>query len=315
MLCWSVRVLLVVGLLTAATQESQEQQKEEKEVSDKLGAGRGPPQNVTVTPEVTSLNVSWDPPDEPPSYYLAQVDSESYETNQTSVVILDLEPCTYYVITLTSVYDDEEYVTTSTGSTSSPVPPPPLSCWFTDITQTTASLNWQDDDIACMITNHSIIWWWDVLWNDEVGLEETFIALNHINLTNLSPYTNVTAGVAAATDSGYGAPTTCWGLTLQDIPGAPAITTIKLTEHSIYVTWSPPEEANGQILGYSVNIINEIRNITLYTDGMYNNAVIFDIQQNQSYKITVEAATEAGWGLPSDAVTIYTAGNEMLRKS
>ncbi|KAK8720632.1 hypothetical protein OTU49_013188, partial [Cherax quadricarinatus] len=170
MVRWMVQVLLLgVVLLTAATQDSEEHKKEEEEYYADVGDGRGPPQNVTVTPGLTSLTVSWDPPDELPLYYSVTVGSDTQVVYGFSVVINNLQPCTTYIISVVSVYQDESPVTYSSGKTLDSVPPPPQSCWFEDITNTTMTLYWQDAYINCAITNHNISWSWDVLWSDEAG--------------------------------------------------------------------------------------------------------------------------------------------------
>ncbi|KAK8723262.1 hypothetical protein OTU49_011942, partial [Cherax quadricarinatus] len=261
---------------------------------------------------VTSLTVSWDPPDEPPLYYTVTVGSDTQVIYGTSVIINNLQPCTAYIISVVSVYQDEESLPTySSGKTLDSVPPPPQSCWFDDITSTAMMLYWQDADINCAITNHNISWSWDVLWSDEAGSGVDTNTGYHMRLRDLSPYTNVTAEVASYTDAGYGPSTSCWNVTSQEIPGPVVITNITWSDQSLYVTWSPPEEENGVILEYSINIMNEDDTELVTVDGTTNEAAITDLQQCVSYDVTVEAATEAGWGPPSDVYNIFT--NEMYK--
>ncbi|KAK8723258.1 hypothetical protein OTU49_011942, partial [Cherax quadricarinatus] len=258
---------------------------------------------------VTSLTVSWDPPDEPPLYYTVTVGSDTQVIYGTSVIINNLQPCTAYIISVVSVYQDEESLPTySSGKTLDSVPPPPQSCWFDDITSTAMMLYWQDADINCAITNHNISWSWDVLWSDEAGSGVDTNTGYHMRLRDLSPYTNVTAEVASYTDAGYGPSTSCWNVTSQEIPGPVVITNITWSDQSLYVTWSPPEEENGVILEYSINIMNEDDTELVTVDGTTNEAAITDLQQCVSYDVTVEAATEAGWGPPSDVYNIFTNG-------
>nr|XP_053655957.1 phosphatidylinositol phosphatase PTPRQ-like isoform X2 [Cherax quadricarinatus] len=259
MVRWMVQVLLLgVVLLTAATQDSEEHKKEEEEYYADVGDGRGPPQNVTVTPGLTSLTVSWDPPDDPPLYYSLTVGSDTQVVYGTSVVINNLQPCQYCTISVISVYQDEESLPAySSGTTLNSVPPPPQSCWFEDITNTAMMLHWQDADIKCAITNHNISWSWDVLWSDEAGSDVTTNMGNHIRLRDLSSYTNVTAEVASYTASGYGPSISCWDVTSQEIPGAPVITSVTSSAQTLHVTWSPPDQVKGVIIQYSINIKNE----------------------------------------------------------
>ncbi|KAK8723261.1 hypothetical protein OTU49_011942, partial [Cherax quadricarinatus] len=216
MLCWSVRVLLLGLLLLTVTALDSEEQKKENDDDFSATPGRGPPQNVAVTASATSLTVTWDPPDEPPLYYTVTAGSDTQVIYGTSVVINNLQPCTAYIITLISVYQDESLVTYSSATTLDTVPPPPQSCWFDDITSTAMTLYWQDAYINCAITNHNISWSWDVLWSDEAGSDVTTNMGNHIRLRDFSPYTNVTAEVASYTDAGYGPSTSCWNVTSQE---------------------------------------------------------------------------------------------------
>ncbi|KAK8719377.1 hypothetical protein OTU49_014071, partial [Cherax quadricarinatus] len=148
----------------------------------------------------------------------------------------------------------------------------------------------------------------DVLWSDEQGSNETFNDRNTIKLTNFKPYTNVTVNVAAGTSAGYGAPTTCWNVTLQDVPGAPVITSIEYSEHLLYITWSPPEEGNGVILRYLVDIVSNGHHYTReYVTETED--VISDLPECTSYDITVTAETEPGSG-PSAANSTFLSGSD-----
>nr|XP_053655936.1 phosphatidylinositol phosphatase PTPRQ-like [Cherax quadricarinatus] len=300
MVRWMVQVLLLgVVLLTAATQDSEEHKKEEEEYYADVGDGRGPPQNVTVTPGLTSLTVSWDPPDDPPLYYTVTVGSDTQVIHGISVVINNLQPCTAYIISVVSVYLDESPVTYSSGTTLDSVPPPPQSCWFDDITNTTMTLYWQDAYINCAITNHNISWSWDVLWSDEAGSGVATNTGNHIRLRDLSSYTNVTAEVASYTASGYGPSTSCWDVTSQEIPGAPVITSVMPSAQTLHVTWSPPDQVKGVIIQYSINIKNEEGSSSISVDGSVTETEVSNLTKCSTYSVNVVAATEAGWGPPS----------------
>ncbi|KAK8723268.1 hypothetical protein OTU49_017497, partial [Cherax quadricarinatus] len=149
------------------------------------------------------------------------------DTTNTFYQINDLSACTSYLITVTSVYDNEQFQAFTSATTDLTVPLPPQNCELSKITKTTMDVQWTDTVRECRITDHLISWSWDVLWSDEQGSNETFSNSNTIKLTNFKPYTNVTVNVAAGSSAGYGAPTTCWNVTLQDVPGAPVITSIE----------------------------------------------------------------------------------------
>ncbi|XP_069960495.1 tyrosine-protein phosphatase Lar-like isoform X1 [Cherax quadricarinatus] len=308
MLCWSVRVLLLGLLLLTVTALDSEEQKKEKDHDFSATAGRGPPQNLMAEAvSSTAVYVSWDPPDDPPTKYTVLTEGDPRDTTNTFYQINDLSACTSYLITVTSVYDNEQFQAFTSATTDLTVPLPPQNCELSKITKTTMDVQWTDTVRECRITDHLISWSWDVLWSDEQGSNETFSNSNTIKLTNFKPYTNVTVNVAAGSSAGYGAPTTCWNVTLQDVPGAPVITSIEYSEHLLYITWSPPEEANGVILRYLVDIVSNGHHYTReYVTETED--VISDLPECTSYDITVTAETEPGSG-PSDAKSTFLSGS------
>nr|XP_053655954.1 uncharacterized protein LOC128704839 isoform X2 [Cherax quadricarinatus] len=91
------------------------------------------------------------------------------------------------------------------------------------------------------------------------------------------------------------------------VPGAPVITSIEYSEHLLYITWSPPEEANGVILRYLVDIVSNGHHYTReYVTETED--VISDLPECTSYDITVTAETEPGSG-PSDAKSTFLSGS------
>ncbi|XP_045604483.1 phosphatidylinositol phosphatase PTPRQ isoform X2 [Procambarus clarkii] len=277
-----------------------------------LQDSRGPPENLAVVEGlINALNVSWDPPREEPSYYRVEAGSNNEITHDTFFFIEGLQPCTHYSITVTSIYEGsgQTYPAFTDGTTDISVPPAPPSCWFDHIDTTSLTAYWSDPPFQCPLTNHNISWRSHVLWDDE---EDTSGAVrvpgDHYTLRNLRPYTKVTVSVAAATDAGYGPSTSCWNVTLQDIPGAPKITNVTSYERSLYVSWSPPEEANGVILQYVINIENDHFKSKENVTGSVYTATFSDIPACDSYDVTVHATTEAGAGPASGSWNIQQNG-------
>ncbi|XP_069158649.1 phosphatidylinositol phosphatase PTPRQ isoform X4 [Procambarus clarkii] len=310
MLWWSGRLLVLAALLTAAAAlDTEEIQKEEEGYL--VEAARGPPENVAVVGEFTNaLNVSWDPPGEEPSYYTVEAGTSNEITHDTFFLIEGLQPCTDYSIIVTSVYEGagQTFPAFTDGETDISVPPAPPRCWFDNIDTTLLTAYWSDPNIQCPVTNHSISWTSHVLWNDE---EDTGVAQtsgDHHTVRNLKPYTNVTVSVSAATEAGYGPSTTCWNVTLQDIPGAPTITNITSYERSLYVSWSPPEEANGVILQYVFSFENDHFKSNENVTGSVNTAAFSDIPVCDTYDVTAHATTEVGAGPESGSWNIHHSG-------
>ncbi|XP_069960493.1 uncharacterized protein [Cherax quadricarinatus] len=93
----------------------------------------------------------------------------------------------------------------------------------------------------------------------------------------------------------------------QPVPGAPVITSIEYSEQLLYITWSPPEEANGVILRYLVDIVSNGHHYTReYVTETED--VISDLPECTSYDITVTAETEPGSG-PSAANSTFLSGS------
>ncbi|XP_069158645.1 receptor-type tyrosine-protein phosphatase H isoform X2 [Procambarus clarkii] len=247
MLWWSGRLLVLAALLTAAALDTEEIQKEDEHlVLVAAGPGPGPPENVIATPVgSTALNVSWDPPEEPPLYYIVRIDSESIEndTSNTYFLVEGLEPCQDYYIRVLSRYNGNQYTAKATGTTNTPVPPSPQTCWFSDVHTSTLDINWNDTQFKCAIVGHRISWLLDVLGSDEESTNQTTTTDHQIHLTNLPPYTNVTASVEAESKTGYSQPTTCWNVTDHDSPGPPEnVIATPVGSTALNVSWDPPEE-------------------------------------------------------------------------
>nr|XP_045608772.1 phosphatidylinositol phosphatase PTPRQ-like isoform X3 [Procambarus clarkii] len=313
MLWWSGRLLVLAALLTAAAAALDTEEIQKEEEGYLVEAARGPPENVAVVGEFTNaLNVSWDPPGEEPTYYTVEAGTSNEITHDTFFLIEGLQPCTHYSIIVTSVYEDngQTFQAFTDATTAISVPPAPPSCWFDNIDTTSITAYWTDPPIQCPVTNHNISWTSHVLWNDMEDTSNVAQATgDHYTVRiGLKPYSNVTVSVSAATDAGYGPSTTCWNVTLQDIPGAPTITNITSYERSLYVSWSPPEEANGVILQYVFSFENDHFKSNENVTGSVNTAAFSDIPVCDTYDVTAHATTEVGAGPASGSWNIHHSG-------
>ncbi|XP_069158620.1 phosphatidylinositol phosphatase PTPRQ isoform X2 [Procambarus clarkii] len=312
MLCWSV-LLLCIKLLAAAAQDSEELQKEYQERFSPRVDGEGPPENVTVIgASTTSLLVSWDPPPLTPEHYVVDVFGGISEVvYDTSYVAEGLQVCSSYIVTVTSYYRDNQYPgPLAQGKTQSSVPPPPQDCEISEQVKGKVQVQWKDPDFECSVTNHSIVWTWDVLWSDEEGSVETSTTSNQYTLSDVTPYSNVTAEISAGNDVGFSASLICSLVTSQDKPGAPVIVnTASYEAGSATLTWIPPVDANGIILNYKITSKNEEGSTETVVDGTVLTTVIEDLHQCESYNFSVAARTVVGYGPESEESSVFISGN------
>nr|XP_045608673.1 phosphatidylinositol phosphatase PTPRQ-like isoform X2 [Procambarus clarkii] len=312
MLCWSV-LLLCIKLLAAAAQDSEELQKEYQERFSPRVDGEGPPENVTVIgASTTSLLVSWDPPPLTPEHYVVDIFGGISEVvYDTSYVVEGLQVCTSYIVTVTSYYRDTQYPGPLTqGITQSSVPPQPQDCKISKPVKGTVQVQWKDPNFECSVTNHSIVWTWDVLWSDEEGSVETFTTFNQYTLSDVTPYSNVTAEISAGNDGGFSTSLNCSLVTSQDKPGAPVIVnTASYEAGSATLTWTPPVDANGIILNYNITSKSEERSTGTVVDGTVLTTVFEDLHECKMYSFSVAARTVVGYGPESEESSVFISGN------
>ncbi|XP_042230751.1 collagen alpha-1(XII) chain-like [Homarus americanus] len=273
---------------------------------------RGAPQDVTVTAvSESALRVSWDPPSEDPDCYNIAVDTEpAVSVYNTSYILEGLEPCTRLSVSVASEYGNDEHMAPPVmGKTLDSLPPSPLSCLFDNITSNAMVISWDKPHFTCFIMNYSVSWSWNTLWKEANGSGEVFTTELTAKLPDIPPYANVTVDVAAATKAGFGLPTTCWNVTLQEKPGKPIIDVITPYEGSASITWSPPEKINGVILNYDIFTIKGNTKSNQTVKGTVLMMMVEGLEPCKTYSFTVRASTEPGHGPMSDALSTIIYGN------
>lgn len=138
----------------------------------------------------------------------------------------------------------------------------------------------------------------------------------HVTLNDLKPFTNYQLAVAAFTSAGDGVYSSVQTVqTLEDTPEKPqnlSFTSISLT--GARVLWDPPEEPNGNIVGYKVSYhtlsegSKEVVSHELAQNERTFKAV--NLKPDTNYVVTVTAKTKEGWGQQSSKL-LYTYDSEL----
>ncbi|KAI8488367.1 Ephrin type-A receptor 5 [Branchiostoma belcheri] len=100
-------------------------------------------------------------------------------------------------------------------------------------------------------------------------------------------------------------------------PDAPSqvesVTQIGSTEMSLSISWSPPRKPNGVILEYRVQYYPLRDGPTQVkfakVDGLVTQATVEHLDMGEEYVLQIQARTIAGYGLPSQPVTMRTDAN------
>lgn len=141
-------------------------------------------------------------------------------------------------------------------------------------------------------------------------------ATRHITLNDLKPFTTYHLAVAAFTGAGDGVYSSVMNVqTLEATPEAPQnLSFPTVSQTTARVLWDPPEDANGDILGYKVAY-------HALSDGskegssheLHSNERTFkatNLRPDTHYVFTVTAKTKEGWGKQA-SVLLYTYDSEL----
>jgi hypothetical protein len=140
----------------------------------------------------------------------------------------------------------------------------------------------------------------------------------HLILNDLKPFTTYHLAVAAYTSLGDGVygPTVSVQ-TLEDTPGLPQnVSSPTVSQNSARILWDPPEDTNGDILGYRVSYHaltegNNNKDVTSYE--LQPNERTFkatNLKPDTHYVFTVTAKTKEGWGQQASTL-VYTYDSEL----
>lgn len=136
-------------------------------------------------------------------------------------------------------------------------------------------------------------------------------------LNDLKPFTLYQFEVSAFTSVGDGVASSNVSFqTLEDAPGLPQnVSSPTVSLNSAKLFWDPPDNANGDIMGYRVSyhaITDGINNKEIASHELHQNERTFvagNLKPNTHYIFSVAAKTKAGWGQQASTL-IYTSNSE-----
>ena len=138
----------------------------------------------------------------------------------------------------------------------------------------------------------------------------------HANLNDLKPFTLYQLAVAAYTTVGDGiySPVVS-AQTLEDTPGLPQnISSPSVSQTTARILWDPPEDPNGEILGYKVTYHSLTDgNREIASQELHHNERTFkatNLKPDTHYVFTVTAKTKEGWGQQA-SMLLYTYDSEL----
>ena len=141
-------------------------------------------------------------------------------------------------------------------------------------------------------------------------------ATKHITLNDLKPYTTYHLALAAYTLAGDGVYSPVISVhTLEDTPGMPQnISSPTVSQTTARILWDPPEDPNGEILGYKVSYhaLTE-GNKEMTSQELHHNERTFkatNLKSDLHYLFTVAAKTKEGWGQQA-SMMLYTYDPEL----
>jgi hypothetical protein len=272
----------------------------------------------------SSIYLSWDPPPQLErhgiirEYKINLTEQETgvlttYRTSSESIEVSLLHPFYTYTWIVTAVTIGEgPFTATKNVTTLEDVPSgPPLNISAVEVFSRSFTLTW---DLPAPSERNGIITGYNITVTSLDSLFEDpqvfFTTSQSLTIDSLDPHTDYVCVIAAITFLGSGP----FSLeitvrTAQDVPGAPPSNTTGLTLNSthVYLTWDPPppDQINGIIQGYRINITE------LNTGAMSQfivddtEAVIGPLHPHYNYNFSIVAFTLVGHG-PTTYIVLRT---------
>uniref|UniRef100_A0A158Q594 Down syndrome cell adhesion molecule-like protein Dscam2 n=1 Tax=Dracunculus medinensis TaxID=318479 RepID=A0A158Q594_DRAME len=149
--------------------------------------------------------------------------------------------------------------------------------------------------------------------SDEENFEEMLATVNNsIVITDLRKYTEYQVSLSAFNRAGEGQLSSTRVQTFEDLPGPVSnLTFTDILLDSINVSWLPPKQPNGKLLGYIINyrtykqkeeLRKEVREKT-----RYNSFLATNLEENVVYFFSVKAETSVGSG--EEVIANVTTGS------
>lgn len=206
----------------------------------------------------------------------------------------------------------------ASATTSQAAPSAPRNVQDTVITNDSITLEWDVPD-----PTNGVISSYDV-FRDGVKAGEVDGSTRRFTVDKLQPYMNYQFRVRASTQSdSFMGPFSSRHIfrTSEDIPGKMTEPRLAAVSTSlIYVTWDPPDDPNGQLLGYRLHRKLATGNAndpcredpqagvieTDINDGTLLNERVTDLEVGTSYCFAVQARTSKGYGANSEFAAVKT---------
>lgn len=294
------------------------------------------PSSLHVRPLVTSIVVSWTPPENQNivvrgyaiGYGIGSPHAQTIKVDykQRYYTIENLDPSSHYVLTLKAFNNVGEgipvYESAATRPLSVPDPSPmlpPVGVQASVLSHDTIKVTWADNSLP---KNQKITdaRYYTVRWKTNIPANTKYKTANTTNLnymvTGLKPNTlyefsvMVTKGRRSSTWS-----MTAHGTTLETIPNSPpkdvTVVSKEGRPRTIIINWQPPSEANGKITGYiiyySTDVNAEVHDWVI--EPVVGNRLTHQIQDltlDTSYYFKIQARNSKGMGPMSEAVQFRT---------
>ncbi|XP_056355740.1 neogenin isoform X7 [Oenanthe melanoleuca] len=294
------------------------------------------PSSLHVRPLVTSIVVSWTPPENQDvvvrgyaiGYGIGSPHAQTIKVDykQRYYTIENLDPSSHYVITLKAFNNVGEgiplYESAVTRPHSVPDPSPmmpPVGVQASILSHDTIRITWADNSLP---KNQKITdaRFYTVRWKTNIPANTKYKTANATTLsylvTGLKPNTlyefsvMVTKGRRSSTWS-----MTAHGTTFELVPTSPpkdvTVVSKEGKPRTIIVNWQPPSEANGKITGYiiyySTDVNAEIHDWVI--EPVVGNRLTHQIQEltlDTPYFFKIQARNSKGMGPMSEAVQFRT---------
>ncbi|XP_018408294.1 PREDICTED: neogenin isoform X11 [Nanorana parkeri] len=295
------------------------------------------PSSLHVRPLVTSIVVSWTPPENQHQvvvrgyaigYGLGSPHAQTVRVDhkQRYYTIENLDPSSHYVISLKAFNNMGEgiplYESAVTRQHTVPEPSPmlpPVGVQATILSSDTVRLTWADNSLP---KNQKITdaRYYTARWKTNIPANTKYKMANSTTLgylvTGLKPNTlyefsvMVTKGRRASTWS-----MTAHGTTFESVPSSPPKDVTVISKEgkprTIIVNWQPPSEANGKITGYiicySTDVHADLHDWVI--EPVVGNRLTHQIQEltlDTPYYFKLQARNSKGMGPMSEAVLFRT---------
>ncbi|XP_053933986.1 neogenin isoform X3 [Cuculus canorus] len=302
------------------------------------------PSSLHVRPLVTSIVVSWTPPENQNivvrgyaiGYGVGSPHAQTIKVDykQRYYTIENLDPSSHYVITLKAFNNVGEgiplYESAVTRPHSVPDPSPmmpPVGVQASILSHDTIRITWADNSLP---KNQKITdaRYYTVRWKTNIPANTKYKTANATTLsylvTGLKPNTlyefsvMVTKGRRSSTWS-----MTAHGTTFELVPTSPpkdvTVVSKEGKPRTIIINWQPPSEANGKITGYiiyySTDVNAEIHDWVI--EPVVGNRLTHQIQEltlDTPYYFKIQARNSKGMGPMSEAVQFRTPKAESSDK-